>query len=510
MVIRFFLLYILLLSATYTSSQVNFRQEIEADDPVHKDSMLTLEDKLIIHQKYLDQAIANSDTLRQIYGNIYLFIDYVLAEKFDLVDQYIIEAKSLANQSGNAGWKGWTTFREGVAYVRTRNEERAIAVYEDAIPLCQEAGDSLCVAECYEQLCILYGLEGDYDKAQVYFDKAMPLLQVYGEAKNLCTAYSNYGSLVSMMGKPKEAVAHFKKSLEFCSDIKKYDSQASTMNNLAQCYFRLEDYDKAIALYDSAIVFNKKHQFDRVRIKNYMGLYYAYGAKNEYKTASEYLIKRYTLQDSLMGAEVQEKLSTLQTKYENQQKELALEKSKSQLLAAKNRIRMVWMLLAFLTLLGAIGIWYNYNKRRQLKAQVVENKENLNQLTQTLIRKNAGIKSLEDKIYDLKTKLIKEEREHVIEDNIFDQTILSADDWSAFKIKFDKAHPGFILRLRKKFSLSEAEERLFILLKLNLTRNEIAAILGVTTDTVKKTRNRLRKRLELTVDDSLDEFCETF
>lgn len=58
--------------------------------------------------------------------------------------------------------------------------------------------------------------------------------------------------------------------------------------------------------------------------------------------------------------------------------------------------------------------------------------------------------------------------------------------------------------------MTEAEERLFLLLKLDLTRNEIASILGISPDSVKKTRSRLRKRLMLEQRESLQEFVKKF
>lgn len=97
------------------------------------------------------------------------------------------------------------------------------------------------------------------------------------------------------------------------------------------------------------------------------------------------------------------------------------------------------------------------------------------------------------------------------EKNIYDQRILTAADWSAFKIYFEKAYPGYLLRLRNAYpSLTEAEERLFLFIKLKLTNKEAAAILGISADSVKKTRTRLRKRLELDEGVDLDAYVKRF
>ena len=94
---------------------------------------------------------------------------------------------------------------------------------------------------------------------------------------------------------------------------------------------------------------------------------------------------------------------------------------------------------------------------------------------------------------------------------LYNKQILTDADWASFKIQFDKAYPGFLLRLRKaNHNLSEAEERLFLFIKLKLKSKEAAAMLGITVDSIKKTRNRLKKRLGLNENELLDEFIEKF
>ena len=491
--------------------QTNFREGLEATDPIQKDSIFELDDKLKIHQEFLDKAIKENDSLNQLYGYIYLYFDYISAENYDEPENYIFKAKKLAEQSGNKGWQGWVNFRTGILYVRTYNIEQAIQSYKSAIPLCRASGDSLCIGESYEQLCIMNGFQGKNKEAQAYFDLALPLLQKYGKPKNLCTAYANYGSLISMMGDPEKAIPLIEKSMEYCGMINKYDAQASCLNNLGDAYRRLEMYDKSIETYETGIKFSEKHNFGRVLIKNYKGLQVVYDEIGKYKMASEYLTKRYDLKDSLMGLKIQEKISTLEIKFENQKKELKLQKSKIQLLAAKNRINKIWMTLVFLIIVFGLIIWIYYKKRAQLRLELNLHQAQLKQLTQTLINKNAGLKKLEDQIVELSSSETALPISENMDDNLYNQTILTAEDWLVFKSSFEKSHPGFIFKLRKAYpSLSEAEERLFVLLKLNLTRHEIAAILGISPNTVKKTRNRLRKRLDLDINDSLDEFAMKF
>ncbi len=96
-------------------------------------------------------------------------------------------------------------------------------------------------------------------------------------------------------------------------------------------------------------------------------------------------------------------------------------------------------------------------------------------------------------------------------ESLYDQRILTEADWVAFKGYFDKAYPGYLLRLRTTYpTLSDAEERLFLFLKLNLTRKEVAAILGISPESVKKTRNRLRHRMGLGEEVELEVYIRAF
>ena len=98
-----------------------------------------------------------------------------------------------------------------------------------------------------------------------------------------------------------------------------------------------------------------------------------------------------------------------------------------------------------------------------------------------------------------------------VELNLYNNRILTELDWELFKQQFDRLYPGYILRVRSKFpELSHGEERLFLLVKANLNASEMAQILGITVNAVKKSRQRLRKRLGLMPEDDLDDMIQSF
>jgi DNA-directed RNA polymerase specialized sigma24 family protein len=97
--------------------------------------------------------------------------------------------------------------------------------------------------------------------------------------------------------------------------------------------------------------------------------------------------------------------------------------------------------------------------------------------------------------------------EHI--NKLLNSTILTEEDWKAFRQMFDLVHPGFFVRLKEKLSdLTPAETRLLALTKLQLAPKEMAAMLGISYDAIKKSRQRLRRKINLPEEGGLDELVE--
>ena len=156
-------------------------------------------------------------------------------------------------------------------------------------------------------------------------------------------------------------------------------------------------------------------------------------------------------------------------------------------------------------------VWKWWVDKQNNKKEIVQNQQHLKTLTTILLEKNRLLAKYEKEQAGMATKQVGPTEEDMVESNLYSRNILTDADWASFKIYFENAHPGLLNRLRSAFSsLTDAEERLFLLIKLNLTTKEIASILGIAPSSVKKTRNRLRKRLEIEEDTHLEEFVKTF
>ncbi len=491
--------------------QTNFREGYQKADPVTSASTLSFEEKVDMHQRFLDKATHDNDTLSRLYGFLFLFKDHLQAENYPEATRCLLEAETLAKASGKPGWQGGVCYRKGILSVYLKTYKEAIAQYEAAVLLCGQAHDSLCIAESLEQISSMCGRIGDYPRAHRYFNLAMPLLERFGGDAQIGTALTNFGNLLALQERPAEAISYFERALAINEKVGDPRRTAQFLSNLADSYCQLGRYQQAFEAYHRCIDTNRRHNWSENLLFNYRGISVVYEETGDFRSALDFFKQFHNLHDSIIGAETQEKIAELQIKYESQQKELTLQKSQVALNAAQRLLERQTLFIFFALLLVALGLWRWRWQVRHAKQKHIQNEKALSDLTRILVDKNTRLATLEAQMAASPSQNDPPTTHGGFEENLYKQHILTEADWTAFKIYFEKVHPGYLSRLRTTYpDLSEAETRLFLFIKLNLNRKETAAILGIAVDSIKKTRSRLRKRLLLEHDTDLDGHVHAF
>ncbi|SMG40815.1 hypothetical protein SAMN05660862_2937 [Sphingobacterium psychroaquaticum] len=84
----------------------------------------------------------------------------------------------------------------------------------------------------------------------------------------------------------------------------------------------------------------------------------------------------------------------------------------------------------------------------------------------------------------------------LLSESILNSHLLTEEKWNQFKHGFALKYPNSYQSLRRDFpELSESNLRIVLLWRLNLTTKEIGSLLGVSADAVKKSKQRLRKKM---------------
>jgi DNA-binding CsgD family transcriptional regulator len=90
---------------------------------------------------------------------------------------------------------------------------------------------------------------------------------------------------------------------------------------------------------------------------------------------------------------------------------------------------------------------------------------------------------------------------------LFEEAENNEEDWENFSRHFDEVHSNFLWRVKQHFpSLTVTDLKLCAYLHINLTSKEIAQLLGISVRGVETSRYRLRKKLNIPGEVSLNAF----
>lgn len=89
--------------------------------------------------------------------------------------------------------------------------------------------------------------------------------------------------------------------------------------------------------------------------------------------------------------------------------------------------------------------------------------------------------------------------------------LITPQEEQRFRRQFVVVYPTFLMNLRRTYpAVSPSEELLIMLIRMNLTNEEIALTLGIRRGSVNTARSRLRKKLGLPTHESLEDFIRQF
>lgn len=151
---------------------------------------------------------------------------------------------------------------------------------------------------------------------------------------------------------------------------------------------------------------------------------------------------------------------------------------------------------------------YLHLKEKQLQEQVEYKNKQVTTHALNIIQKNETLRGLRSKLENI----VKQPERLTVAElrktlRIIDDSFKLDKDWDDFKLYFEQVHVGFYEKLKFNYpDLTTQELRHCALIRLNLTIAECASVLGISHDSMKVSRTRLRKKLHLEPNQSLTDF----
>lgn len=386
----------------------------------------------------------------------------------------------------------------------------------------------------------------DYKKAKEFIAES---IKYPVEIKRyMIDAYNTLGLVYRELKENDSAIVYLKKTIELAEESKDSAWIGIATGNLAHIYYRQEKYDLAIPMFLTDYTISAQHKdWNEVSIVlTKLGTYYVnqhqmelaadalqkldsviaqvdklsahwqyyifkakfYAAKNNFTDAYRYLDSSTVYHDQLLQRNDAKMITQVE-----QKAEVAKHLADIELLHSERNkqvlLRNTIIICAILLLIIAIQFIHRLRIRQKRNAEVLNAaKTQLNHYIDSIRDKNQLIDNFKQEIKHLNSlpnSAVQIEKDAMLH-QLQNSTILTDDDWDEFRHLFEKVHKGFFAKLKLDYpNLTNSEMRLMALTKLNLSKKEMAEMLGISPDSIKKTRQRVLKKLNLSEEETLDE-----
>jgi len=372
----------------------------------------------------------------------------------------------------------------------------------------------LFMISCYNTIALSYQKTQKLDSAFVYYQKGLDIAKKINSPVWEGIISGNIGQIYYAKKDYKSALPLFEMDYTNSTSAGEFDNAANSLQWAARTNLKLDNKNLALKQIREAFILLQK-----LPKANYLANIYntnseifeAFGNKDSVIHYSSLYNK---LNDSLEKTIYQSSISISKLRLNEEKNRydlIKLQHERQQQVQQRNFIIGGILFATFLALLFMNRKWNlaNHQKEMALKEkELIEHdmasaREQLKMFTNNMVEKTSLIETLKQQ---LTHKTVTAE-EQLILTELSQQTILTEDDWDNFKVLFDKVFPLFFIRLKSNaMDITMAEQRMAALTRLQLTTKQMASMLGISIDSVHKTKQRLRKRFNLPSNHNLEEF----
>ncbi|WP_298537475.1 tetratricopeptide repeat protein [uncultured Algibacter sp.] len=123
-----------------------------------------------------------------------------------------------------------------------------------------------------------------------------------------------------------------------------------------------------------------------------------------------------------------------------------------------------------------------------------------------LIEKDEFLKNLKTKIRDSQTSIKKSELNKILKS----VSVNNTNSWDEFKLRFIEVNKDFYDKIFEKFpNLSQGDQKICALIKLNMSSKEMSRLLGISVESVHTSRHRIRKKMKLPREINLEDYINS-
>lgn len=500
---------------------------------------------------YGNEALQLADTLGYKPGEAFAYrvvgVAHWARGHYSTAQEYLFEGLKIYQQLNDTLGIASMFNNLGLVYFDQRSYELGLEYFEEALAKYKEAGREERGLGVLSNLGKAYMRLENYSKADSIFTELLKKHLQQGSRYDIAESYSNLGELHLALQQYDTALKNFQHSFEVRKDIPDLEGMSKCLYFMGKSYLGLKEYAMAekhlLQGIDTALKVSTRKWLTNI----YETLKDLEVARGNYRQALMYFEQFAVKKDSLFDEEKSRQIAEMQTRFETMQKEQLLQMQHIELEMLRQRAKIQSFvrsgLLTGLLVLGIIG--YLVISRQRLK--ILKNKEllaknreiyhsqqalaqaelenarlqekkllqeiefknkELTSYTINFIQKNELMEELKTGIEQLKKSQDRETAKKLNGLNRLVENSMHIDrDWEDFKRHFEEVHKDFFKMLKECCpDLTNNELKLCALLRLNMNLKEAANIMGISPESVKTARYRLRKKLNLSREENLIDY----
>lgn len=490
----------------------------------------------------LDQAITRNERRAEADSRQELGMFFYRQGDYTQAIQWLLDAQKIFRASNQPNRLASNLNELGTVYYFNRQPKLARRQFDEALLIYGKTNNAGGLARTYTDIGHLYEKQGQPDQAFRYQKLALATARPLHNPAGLERIYENIGSIFEDRRQYDSARYYYQKALAISQQTRQESSQLEIIDNLGDIFRKTNRYANALTMYRH-VIRRARQQGEKYQLNGvYRDMYKTFQLLNQPDSAYRYFELSYALTGEIYATNNARQIALLQTQFEVTRKDDEIAR-----LNAEKRVNTVLLAGGGLVLLLLAGLGAVVISRQRLK---IRNERLLNETSQQVLRtqnelmqaelQNKQLAS-ENLTYQLKLKSqeLTSHTLHIIQKNqvledLRDKltTILNDDKrdqrkqlkqvvktigesfsqdktWDDFRATFDQVHPDFFSNLTRQFpDLSSTDLRLMALLKMNMGSADMATLLGISPDSLRVSRYRLRKKLNMAEGESLSGFVQ--
>ena len=465
-------------------------------------------------------AIANSNNYDSLFAVILVNFADPLSKADDLVKaiEYGQHAYEIFDSLKMDNMKAQALGSLGVIYKYSGDLVKAGEYFEKTISIIEKTENKEGLGKSLNNYASILISTGKFQKAENFASRAIDLILEQGDTVDVIPPYFSMAISLDEQKRYDEALTYLEKAYTVATKHELIYAMSGYYNGKGIVLKHKGDFYAAEKNYLDALDFAENYGFSDIKQAVNENLVLLYKKQGDFEKALAHQEKANIIIDSIYTIEKQKQIELLKETFEAVQKEKEIELLKKDQSINELQIRSLSLLVILVVLIFGGGVFYQRYRIKKNKelAEIIET-----QLTQELVLKSQQLtsKTLEmvrknDFLLSLSEQLNIAQKEKKIDTSIYNQIAKEIDfhhqmedDWEQFEVAFNDVHKGYIDQLKSNYpELTSNELRHCALLKLGLSIKETANLLGIAPPSVKVSRNRIKKKLKLSTEESLPNF----